>query len=141
MVCAVKRQLNAGEISLSKFLALCDAVGLDYNEVWNAIEKQDMAFYCHPALYTYFKALFHFKKTPGDIEKFCSISSASTERYLNNFQDIGIIKRSDNQYFKFLVSFPIDFSQGSVMVTDNIHKNLNTIGDNIVTGEGHADLL
>ncbi|NRB39753.1 MAG: hypothetical protein HRU20_15020 [Pseudomonadales bacterium] len=148
----VKRQLNAGEISMSKLLALCDAVGLDFIDVWNTIEQQenrnnvftqeqDLAFYQNPALYTYFKALFHFQQTPKDIENISAISPASTEAYMNKLQDIGIIKRTDDQYFKFLVTLPIDFSDDSAMVTHNIHKNLKTIGDKIVSQEPYADLL
>ncbi|NRB36835.1 MAG: hypothetical protein HRU20_00040 [Pseudomonadales bacterium] len=148
----VKRQLNAGEISMSKLLALCDAVGLDFIDVWNAIEQQeqthnvfseqqDKAFYQHPALYTYFKALYQFQQSPEEIEQFWSISPASSEAYLNKLQTIGIIERGKNTYFKFLVSGPIDFSDDSLMVSSNIQKNLKIIGDNIVTGKGGADLL
>ncbi len=119
----IKRQLNAEDIALSKLLALCDASGVLFSELWQQVEQhkamhttyskeQDEAFCRYPHLYQFFVEMFYNKKQPEQIERENSLSPASTHIYLRKLEQVGLISLSAKGAVSFLVSEPLGFGAG-----------------------------
>lgn len=138
----VKRQLNAGDLSMSKLLALCDAAGIEFTEIWESIgqdkpvhtiisPEQDEAFFKYPHLMSFFFALFLGKYTPAQIKKRFELSDASMHLYLRKLEMLELISLSTTQKVSFKIKAPIGFSGNSKILSQELTLALDKLNDKL----------
>lgn len=131
----VKRQLNAKDLSISKLLALCEAVDLDFLEAWQSIverkpshtfitAEQDQSFFKNPHLMRFFFKLYVGKQSPEQIQKQCKLTSSSVHLYLRELERLGLITGSTSQKVTLAVEAPLGFGPGSLIVRQGLSAAL-----------------
>lgn len=129
----IKRQINSSDISMSRLLALCEASEVDFEEIWNSLERQkpkhsifsseqDTAFYCNPNLMSFFFELYANKKTPEEVRVENQLTQASLHLYLRKLEDIGLIRLYEGNRVGFKVKAPLGFSSESKVLQTELSQ-------------------
>ena len=148
----VKRQLNGNEISMSKLLVLCDAIGINFSELWQTVEnqkiehtfftkEQDNSFYKYPHLFQYFVEILQQKKSPRQLQQHWKLTQASTHIYLRKLEQLNLIKLSQQGTISFLVTEPLGFDSDSQFVKKDIQNALNDVAERLGSSNDKKDFL
>ena len=141
-VLTIKRQLNGSDLSMAKLLALCDAAGISFVDIWQSVEErkpahtvftaeQDSAFCRYPHLFHYFIALFQQKKSASELQRTWQLTPASTHVYLRKLEQLALINLSVTGEVTFLVNEPLGFGPGSQFVKNDLKNALVEISKRV----------
>ncbi len=148
----VKRQLNGNEISMSKLLALCDSAGLNFIEIWQSVEsqqvkhtfftkEQDYAFYKYPHLFQYFVDILQQKKSPEQLQEYWQLTPSSTHIYLRKLERLNLIRLSLQGDISFLVTEPLGFGADSLFVKKDIQNALAEVSERFGSQSNERDFI
>jgi transcriptional regulator with XRE-family HTH domain len=120
----VKRLLNKSTIPLDRLFSVCKIADIEPAELFEKATmirprhtefttEQDELFDRHPYLLGYFSELFYARRRPGEIARRHGLDRLSTDLYLSQLEQIGLIERQPNNRLRFLVEPPLGFGPGS----------------------------
>lgn len=148
----VKRQLNSKDISLSKLLALCEAAGLNFIDIWQSVDEtsvvhsvisdaQDLAFYKNPHLMHFFFEMFQKEKAPEAIRQQWGLTSASLHLYLRELEKLELIQVSAQQKVSFKLKRPVGFGPNSKVIRKEISDDLSKMSRLFAIGHSKQEFL
>jgi transcriptional regulator with XRE-family HTH domain len=148
----VKRQLNSTDIAFSKLIAICDAAGIEFSQIWHQIEaqkpahtiftkEQDATFCSYPHVYQYFVELFFNKKSTKQIQIENELTAASSYIYLRKLEEIDLISLSPNNKVTFLVSEPLGFAINTKFVFKEFQNALIEVSNRLIEPDKYEDFV
>jgi len=130
----VKRLFNGrGDVSLNRILKICDVVGIQFSDLMELVSRPSLESFTlsseqeqylleHPDHQSYFRLLVE-GMSPEDIESKKQISRTSTQTFLRDLEELGVIQRQPFDRCKLMHRGSWIFQAGSPLYKESMPKS------------------